>query len=993
MRKQFILAVAVLLAAFPVAGFAQDNDYQWHFSRGEALYISGKYIEAHEELVTARGYAGEISQLELRDIDFYIAMSAYRGGKSNAETLLREYAEQYPDNADYLNMVRVSLANYYFDRERFDEAKDAFFAVDTEKLQSDERDEVNFKIGYIYFIEENYRETYRYMNKVGFRSKYYDHALYCMAYSDYRNGNFDVAQKHFASLENSDAYSNVVPFYMIQIEFGKQNYHYVTENVGRILRLADGTRRVELMRMAGEAWFLIGDWATAVEYLKQYEKDNGAMGRNENYMMGFAFYMMEDYNTAEQYLGKVPGPDDKLSQNASYHLGDTYIKLGNKTKAMQSFSIASTTGYDDNISEDAMFNYGKLQYELGGGYFNEAINVLNKYLKLYPSSMRVPQVKEYLVAAYYNSKNYEAAYQAISQMRNPDNNVKAAFQRITYFRALEHYNAGDYKQAADLLGKSLQNRYSIKYTALAGFWQGEIMFNEGRYQEAARKYDAYIKLSPKNERENMLARYNIGYTYFNRKNWDVARTWFNDFLATYDKKDSYRADAYNRLGDIEFNNKSYWRAIEQYDNAAKLNTQDKYYSAFQRAMVLGMVDRVTRKIESLSAIVKSAEGPYVADAMYELGRTYMLQGRYHNAADVLEDYLNIYPSSPRNLYIMTELGLIYQNLNDGDRALSYYQAVLEQEKYSDLGKNAMEGIKGIYVDRNRVGEYFDYIKGLGIETDRELVQRDSLAFIAAQKIYLSGNREIATEAMEDYVANYPNGAYVSNALYYAGENSLRNGEKEAALKSFGKLTAMYNNSYTVRGLERVSALAEELKDYPAAADAYYALSGLVTGQQKNEALSGYLKATIVQADPSKISFAADNIMSRTTDRTIVREAKFAKAQAQEQTGYEVSAMDIYAELSNDVSNPEGAASAYRIIEATYQSGDLKKTEELIFAFTDKNTPYEYWLGKAFLLLGDIYAAAGDSFQARATYQSIVDGYSVQDDGVVDAANEKIKELK
>ena len=43
------------------------------------------------------------------------------------------------------------------------------------------------------------------------------------------------------------------------------------------------------------------------------------------------------------------------------------------------------------IAEDALFNYGKLLYEQGGGHFNEAINVLNRYMALYPDSSRREQ--------------------------------------------------------------------------------------------------------------------------------------------------------------------------------------------------------------------------------------------------------------------------------------------------------------------------------------------------------------------------------------------------------------------------------------------------------------------------------------------------------------------------------------------------------------------------------------------------------------------------
>ena len=65
------------------------------------------------------------------------------------------------------------------------------------------------------------------------------------------------------------------------------------------------------------------------------------------------------------------------------------------------------------------------------------------------------------------------------QVPYPDNNLKAALQKITYFRGLEYYNAGDYDAAARLLDQSLANRFNAKYTALAGYWQGEICYRRG----------------------------------------------------------------------------------------------------------------------------------------------------------------------------------------------------------------------------------------------------------------------------------------------------------------------------------------------------------------------------------------------------------------------------------------------------------------------------------------------------------------------------------
>jgi TolA-binding protein len=81
-----------------------------------------------------------------------------------------------------------------------------------------------------------------------------------------------------------------------------------------------------------------------------------------------------------------------------------------------------------------------------------------------------------------------------------------------------------------------------------------------------------------------------------------------------------------------------------------------------------------------------------------------------------------------------------------------------------------------------------------------------------------------------------------------------------------------------------------------------------------------------------------------------------------------------------------------MIEAQYNAKNYDKAENMVYEFSDSKTPQNYWLAKAFILLGDIYLTRGDEFQARATYQSVVDGYSLANDGIVERAKSKIAKM-
>lgn len=991
--KKIIFGLAfALVLLIPFAVSAQYvTGYDNHFRRGEELFRSQRYCDAYAEFVKASELCGRRDAVQMQKLKLVKAMSAYEAGMKEAADLLRDYVANYPSSPGEPE-ARFALGDIYFNNGEYEQAVGQFVQVNPKALGKAACDEYYFKLGYAEFEQEHFDAALSNMANVGFTCDYYPHAQYVMGYSEYRRGDYPAAKRHFTVIADNESYKKILPFYFIQIEFNDGNYYYVRENGGDVLRMATGSRQVELNRMIGESWFHTGGWGEASQYLKRYEELGGRMAREEFYMIGFADYMKGKYDGAERYLNRAAGPDDKLSQNASYHLADAYLRNGKKQQAMQSFAIAATPGYDDAISEDALFNYGKLQYELGGGYFNEAINVLNRYLETYPTSGRTADVKECLAAAYYNSRNYDAAYQAIMQVPNPDNNMKAAIQKIAYFRALEYYKEGDLETAAKLLQQSLGYKYNAKYTALAGYWQGELLYRNGDLSGASNKFETYMRLSPKNEMENVWARYDLGYVCFDNNDWNGAKKWFDQFLLAYKNDDSYRADALNRRGDTEAAGRSFWKAIEYYDNAATLGTQERYYSAFQRAMMLGMVQRPERKIEGLFEIVRKEEGPYVADAMYELGRAYIAQQRYSEAVTMLENFSSKYPASPLYSAALNELGLAYQNLNDNSKALAAYKKVMEREKNSEASRSAMNGIRTIYVEDNNVDAYFSYAKKMGIETDLDQLHRDSLAFVSAQKVYLSGDTKRAATALDNYLAGYPKGSYMGEALYFAGENALAVKNKTKAFGYYQRLTKMANNDFTERGLERLGSVGMELKKYDESANAYHRLIKLASTPAKREdALGGYVVSVAELGNDENTIAAADEVLAFNPGVPVKRQAQYAKATALRKSGRAAQALPLFSELSADVSSAEGAESAYRVIEAA--KGNKAKVEKLVYSFADKNSPYSYWLGRSFIILGDAYASAGDAFQARATYQSVVDGYPNATDGVVADARSRIAALK
>ena len=87
------------------------------------------------------------------------------------------------------------------------------------------------------------------------------------------------------------------------------------------------------------------------------------------------------------------------------------------------------------------------------------------------------------------------------------------------------------------------------------------------------------------------------------------------------------------------------------------------------------------------------------------------------------------------------------------------------------------------------------------------------------------------------------------------------------------------------------------------------------------------------------------------------------------------AYNIFEQLAKEPSTDEGAEAAYLIIQDQFDRADFDGIEKKVYAFAEKASGQNYWLAKAFIVLGDTFAENGNFPQAKATFESIKNGYT------------------
>ncbi len=1002
-KKRLFLAISVI-ALLAVVQPAEARTAISHYEYGRDLYEMERWADARVELLEAKRQGG-MRDKKLSEIDYMLAVCAVEIGMETADRKLVNYGEHYRVSP-YHNDVEYRRGLLAMESSDWDLAYEVLQDVDYEALTSPQKEQYNIRMGYIHFCSDENREALEYLKRIEESSELYHHALYYISYIKYEAKRYDEAKVGLLELLDNDMYSPVVPYYLLQIEFDEGNYNGAIEYATELLKSAPKSEQGELVRTIAEAYFRTNDYAQAIKYIDRYVEAGGEMGREECYVKGFSLHQQKKYQAAAELLRRACGADDELTQNASFHLANCYLHLDDKREALKAFSMASNDKFNAEIAEASLYNYAKLQYELDEGHFNETINSLTRYVEKYNTPRRLAVVQTLLAAAYYNSRDYATAYDKIGQIRNPDADIRAAKQKITYLRGLELFNAGEYAESKRYLSESISIGIAAKQLSLAKYWIGEIDFLAGDYNSAMDGYNYLVARAPESDKMSIEAQYSIAYALYKQDKTSSALEYFNRYVAAQTNDDRLRADAYNRIGDIYYSQRRFAEATTNYRRAIECDRRVSNYARYQIAIILGVEDKSSAKAKQLLSIIEDNEGEeYVDKAYYELGTTYIKNGDYTSAISTLERFLDIYPRSELYASALSQLGVAYTNAKDMKGALDYYDRAIKAAPQSQIAKDAMQGVREIYVRQGNADGYFKYAEKIGMEGDLNAVMRDSLSFASARGLYFaseeskSKQRDVVT-AIRNYVKGYPNGYYLSDALFYMSDCYIKLGENSSAISTLTTLDARGINQYSERVYRMLAKLTYDDGLYDQSAKASRRLFDVAKSEEsRHEAMNGYVRSTQLMDDKQALRAMSDDILAlgeKSAGVEATSEAFYVRAtdlRERGDRGDRAQALEIYKGLIlRPTAKRYHSEARFYVIDDLYQSGNVDDAEKLIFEFAESDAE-AYWLAKSFILLGDIYVSKGDTFQARATYQSIVDGYAATEDGIIEQAKGKIEDLK
>ena len=996
--RHFIVVILIYCCHF--VGYSQQTTVYTNptsvYQKAVDLFDKEKYGAAlHEFEAVLEAEENRSSEL-YANASFYKALSALKLFNRNAEFLLEQFIINYPESPK-VKEAYFLLGRYNYRKHNWKKVLAWYEFVDEFDLNAKDKAELFFRSGYAQFQLGNTEEASRKFYEIkDVDNWFYAPANYYYAHIAYENGQFETALNTFKRLENDPKFAVVIPYYISQILFLQEKYAAVIEYASPLLEMPKLKREAEIARIIGEAYYQEQSYQKAIPFLERYKKEGTEFTRDDNYQLAFAYYKTDNHKKAIDEFSKLIYAKDELAQISAYYLADCYIQTNKKKAAKEAFKKAYQNSFDEEITEEAFFSYAKLAYELSFDPYSEAVKAFLDYLDQYPNSDRADLVNDYLVNIYLSSKNYSSAIASLENIANKSVKLKEVYQQLLFNSAIEAFQNKQYQSAISKFEKSLVDPVNQELTTLSHYWIGEANYRLGDYKLATDNYTTFIfKPQAILFKEFQLAHYGLGYAFFKNKDYKNSAKWFRKYVDFDKYRDSVKTnDAYIRVGDAYFITKDYYISLEYYQKAIEIGLRDVDYALYQFAMAQGVLKNTEKQIELLKQLV--AEYPksnYNEAAEYQLGRTFTNTGDYEKALSYFNAVIEKGKYSSFRKKALLGIGTLMYNQGRDNEALTAFKTVVEEnQNYAD-SKEAISGIENIYAEQGNIDGYEQYINQLSF-MDISDGALDSLNYESAERTYMNGNCEKAIEQFEKYLKRFDHPIFKLSANFYSAECLFKKNLRDQALLHFNEVLSYAYNRYTEPAAVKAAYINYQKQDYQNAFEKYQVLLEIAEYSENQRAALVGLSRTAYEISKfdTALKYTQEILEFEKLNEALMHEAWYLRGQSFYKTGSVDSAMVYFELLSENAQNREASEAQYLIAQYYFNLGDLSTAENQVFELVNKTPSYENWLAKGLILLSDIYVQKEDYFQAQATLQSIVVNFEGEP-GILEKAQQKLEEVK
>jgi len=954
--------------------------------RGYELYQEGRFNAAIAQFEMAMQQNPDTEPSG--DLLYYHAMSKLRAGHEDAEPFLVSYLENNPNKVRE-NQANLSLGDFFYDKSKYRRALLYYRKVDQAVINSEDKNRYSFRLGFCYIEKEKYEEARPLLEAVvATQNEYTDFAQYYYGFITLYFKEYDKAYTAFKSI--TDPKFEKVHFYMAQVLYQLSKFDEALTELDML-----NTNKVpksDVYWLQAKCYYQMKDYAKASEYYLKGDPNMDKVSGIEQYEIAFSLAESGSLSESIPWYRAAGSHKDSLSQIASYQLAKVLLKMKNYREASYAFSEVWRTGYDEELAKTALYNQAKIAVQLGEA---NSTKLLDKFVRLFPKTAEARDANKLKARLLLNTDKYREAVDILEGMEDLDPTTEEIYQKVTLARGMELFKSRRFEQALELFEKCKKRRANLSFAAQAGYWTAESLLQSGKEDAALNAYKDFINMSNSDKIEEFAyAYYGQGYVFFQRKDYAQASLYFSQFVNKV-VKDRYEEkvvhDAYLRLGDCYLMTRELEKSVSSYAYVSGKNGRDADYALFQSGIIYGLLENSAEKISTLKRLVSQyPKSRYTLDGYNEIASEYMLIKNYEGAEKYYTLILDQYPGTQVTRKAYSTLGRIYYNQGKINESVQIYTRLYDEFKGTEDARTAVEMVKSIYTEEGMAKEYVAWASSRGGITESA---QDSVLYETAINAYDRGEFKKAISSFESYLEEKPNGSFVIPAQYFMAISYEQNKQLLKALDAYKKVAVANSGDFkedatlAVLKIYGVDAKCDEILPY------LEIIEGLTRSKDiQRRAWKSMMYCYNKSGNQEGLSSIAEKVLEdNSVDNDLKFESQLIVVKNELKSNKTLEMVDKLKNIYEGNDNRFAAEAKYLEADVYLNIDSVEMAKESCYQLIDNYNGYDYWVGKSLILLGDAFAKQDDVFNAKVTWNTLIENFT--DEKLVNEAKQRIKDAE
>ena len=277
--KKFIFSCFIFLLSF--ISYSQETvvnaNVYTAFNNAKKLFNSKAYAAAQKTFININKKATSGTSLKA-DASYFDAICAIKLNQPKADKKVLTFIEENP-NSNKKNKAFFNVANYYFANKKAAYALKWYKKVNLDVLSKEDKNELNFKMGYAFLVTKNYNLAKKQFIGLINDAKYGNDSRYYYGYIAYKLEDYGIAESTLKEIEDNDTYKYEISYYLLDISFKAGRFERCVVVGKELLKTIKRKEKSEVSKIIGESYFNLKKYKEAIPYLKNYKgkKGNGTI--------------------------------------------------------------------------------------------------------------------------------------------------------------------------------------------------------------------------------------------------------------------------------------------------------------------------------------------------------------------------------------------------------------------------------------------------------------------------------------------------------------------------------------------------------------------------------------------------------------------------------------------------------------------------------------------------------------------------------------------